>query len=162
MAKRRFINQLPQVNQTETLKKFFGATVDHAFQPGTQAQISGYIGQKPSYFDATKDFYIPEPNLARTAYQLDPAMASVAPDGSISGLSFYDDLIKYLRTENAITTDHNRLFGDDFYGWAPPIDIDKLQNFHQYYWFGDTPDLLPALPLTASSNSFTGDGATHD
>ena len=95
MDKRRFLPQLPAVHQTETLKKFFGSTVDHTFQPGRAEQISGYIGQRPSYFDATKDFYVPEPTATRRAYQLDPAMASRNANGEVTHLNFYEDLINH-------------------------------------------------------------------
>lgn len=163
MAKRRFITQLPSIHQTETLKKFFGATVDQVFQPGTASQISGYIGQKPAYYDAVKDFYIPEPTAERAARQLDPTMATVDINGAVTGLSFYDEIINYLRTENADTSDHNRLFADEFYGWAPPIDLDKLQNFRRYYWFGDDPTAVPALTLTAPRTVYDNvDGTTTD
>lgn len=149
MAKRRFITKLPSIHQTETLKKFFGSTVDQVFQPGTSSQISGYIGRKPEYYDASKDFYIPEPTAARIANQLEPAMVMADSNGSVASVSFFDELINYLRSERADTSDHNRLFGDEFYGWAPPIDLDKIQNFRRYYWFGDDIKQIPAITLVA-------------
>lgn len=162
MDKRRFLPQLPAVHQTETLKKFFGSTVDHTFQPGRAEQISGYIGQRPPYFDATKDFYVPEPTATRRAYQLDPAMASRNANGEITHLNFYEDLINYLKAANAITNNHNRLFSDTYYAWAPPVDIDKLQNHQQYMWFGDAPYLIPALTLTAKHADYMADGTVFE
>ena len=55
---RRPIKLLPGVNQTETLTKFFAATVDHLFQPESVEFLSAYVGSKPSYYDRTKDFYL--------------------------------------------------------------------------------------------------------
>ena len=49
--KRRVITLLPGVNQTDTLTKFFAATVDHMFQPESVEFLSGYIGTKPVYYN---------------------------------------------------------------------------------------------------------------
>jgi hypothetical protein len=161
MDKRRFIQQLPEVHNTETLKKFFGATVDQIFQPGSSEQLSGYIGSKPAYFDSEKDFYLTEPTAIRAAYQFDPAMVSQAENGDVTNILTYDDFMAYLRAENAITVDHDRMFGDTSYGWVPPVDLDKLGNYRQYYWFGDQPNLLPPVVLSVSNTTYTADGQTH-
>lgn len=158
MAKRRFTPLLPYIHQTETLKKFFGATVDHLFQPGKPENLSGYIGQKPSYYNEERDFYIAEPTAQRRAYQLEPAMLSRAEDRSISHLFFYDDLISSLKANNGNVSNHNRLFSDEVYGWTPPLDPDKLINFRQYSWFGDNPHLIPALQLSIEFETAWADG----
>lgn len=43
--------------------------------------------------------------------------------------------------------------------WAPPINIDMLVNYSNYYWFGNV-DTLPTLTLTIPVALSTGDGAT--
>jgi hypothetical protein len=159
MTKRRYISQLPAINQTETLTKFFGSTVDQVFQPGTPEKLAGYIGLKPSYYDSKKDFYISEPSTGRETYQLVPIMTSGQPGSQNTDHElFYDDYINYLKSNSAITSDHNRMFSDTLYSWAPPIDLDKLDNFQYYYWFGDDIDVLPAVILTSQTLIFTGDG----
>lgn len=159
MDKRRLISQLPGVHQTETLKKFFGATVDQLFQPGRAEPLSGYIGSRPSYYDASKDFYVAEPTASRAAHQLEPALTSRNADGEITNLLFYDDYVNYLRTNNAKINDHNRLFAGQYYSWAPPVDLDKINNFQQYYWFGGDVFELPAQHLTAGSTTTIASGA---
>jgi len=158
MEKRRVIQLLPQVHQTETLKKFFGATIDHLFQNGASEHISGYIGAKPSYFDPNKDFYVPEPTTQRAEYQLEPALISRNKDGEATHIFFYDDLINYLKSVNAFTNNHHRLFADEYYNWAPPVDIDKLMNPSQYYWFGDDPEAIPVCILRSEFRKYVGDG----
>lgn len=159
MDKRRFLNQLPAIHQTESLKKFFGSTVDHVFQPGVAEQVSGYIGQRPDYTDPDKDFYVAEPDAVRRAHQLEPVMITTDPDtGATTRLLFYDDLINYLRGARGKVADHNRLFDGDRYAWCPPVDPDKLLNFAQYRWFGDDPNALPALELVAPSTRTVADG----
>lgn len=49
--KRRIIKLLPEINQTDTLKKFFSATVDHLMQPEDVEFLTGYIGSKPAYYN---------------------------------------------------------------------------------------------------------------
>lgn len=161
MDKRRFITQIPVIHQTDALKKFFGSTIDHLFQPGVAEQVSGYIGQKPSYTNTEKDFYVAEPDVVRAEHQLEPAMITTDPDtAEITRLFFYDDLINYMRSVKGKTNDHNRLFDSDRYSWCPPVDPDKFLNFSQYRWFGDDPDSLPFIELTAPSKITTANGIT--
>lgn len=136
LNKRRFITQLPAVHQTDILKNFFAATIDNLFQPGASEAISGYVGQKPSYYDALKDFYVPEETPAREAYQLEPAMVSINGASEMSHSLCYDDLINYLRSQGADVSNHNRLFDGEYYSWSPPVDLDKLNNPRQYVWMG--------------------------
>jgi hypothetical protein len=163
MAKRRLITQLPAVHQTDMLRRFFGATVDQVFQPGRADPISGYIGQRPAYTDTTKDFYVAEPDKNRAAYQLEPTMVGVE-NGAITRALTYDDLLGYLATLGVDTTDPRRLFETDSYAWAPPVDIDKLSNPRQYFWFGDVEgrDSLPVLPLTAPFAAAVANGITNN
>lgn len=158
--KRRLVEQLPVVLQTDTNRKFFAATVDHLFQPGNAETLSGYIGQKPPYYDPTRDFYIAEPTVARQAYQLEAAMVSTDESGAVTRALTYEDLIGYLSTFGADTSNHERLFETEYYSWAPPIDIDKLLNYRNYYWFGDLAGqgLLPSLSIAAPFAAYIGDG----
>jgi hypothetical protein len=155
--KRKIITQLPAVHQTETLKGFFSATADHLFQPGLSEPISGYIGQKPVYYDPSKDFYIEEPTDTRQAYQLEPAMVSVDNTGTYANTLCYDDLINYLNSQGANTTNHSRLFEGEYYSWAPPVDLDKLNNFSQYVWMGvlsTEENALTSIKLSAPHYTF--------
>jgi hypothetical protein len=138
--KRRLITQLPAVLQTDTLKNFFAATVDQLFQPGESEAISGYVGQKPVYYNPDKDFYLAEPSPSRTAYQLEPAMISSNTGGVLTDSLCYDDLINYLRSQGAAVNNHSRMFEGDYYSWAPPVDLDKLNNYLQYVWMGSLTD----------------------
>jgi hypothetical protein len=134
--KRRLISQLPATNQTADLTAFFGATVDELFQPGTSEPINGYIGHAIA---GATDFYVAEPSQSRQFYQLEPGMVSYdATDASqIDFALSYPDFVAYFNTNGGITSDQSRMFETDYYTWAPPINIDMLVNYRQYYWFGD-------------------------
>jgi hypothetical protein len=145
--KRKMIKQLPGVVQTQTLQNFFSATVDHLFQPVQSERVAGYIGQKPSYYDPSKDFYVPELSQERSIYQLEPC-ATTKNGNSITNAIFFADLLQALRSEGANITNQNRLFEQDYYSWCPPINLDMLINYSQYYWLENGPE--PILVKTAT------------
>ncbi len=159
MTKRRPISQLPVINRTKTLERFFGSTVDHLFQSGRAEPISGFIGRVPEYNDASKDFYKVEPSAARQQYQLEAAMTSRAVDGSLADTMFYDDLIARMSAAGALVSDPHRLFASQYWSWAPPIDIDKINNSQRYFWSDrHVPALDLILPGMEIPASYTGNG----
>jgi hypothetical protein len=159
---RKYISLLPAVNQTTALTRFFGSTVDQVFQPGAYRPINAYVGQYPSYYNSTTDFYVQEPTDERTNYQLEAGMISVDTSDVIVYSLTYPDLIGYLSGQGANVTQQSRMFENDYYVWSPPIDIDKLVNYHEYYWFGDYTGAtdLPILTLTSPTMNYVGDGIT--
>ncbi len=162
MTKVHFSSLLPAVNQTDALTKFFGATVDQVFQPGTSETVHGYIGQIPAYNNPETDFYLAEPTAARQVYQLEPGMVSFDSTGTLAQALTYADMVSYLHTSGGVATNHQRLFETEYYTWAPPVDIDKLVNFDRYYWFGDAAGAasLPVLAVSAPIETYIGDGTT--
>ena len=143
--KRRTIELLPGHLRTETLSKVFAATVDHMFQPESVEFLTGYIGEKPSWYDPLKDFYVDEPTKNRRDYQLSPTIVSRNyQSGRITNSLFYEDLIGQLRFQGAIVDNHSRLFDQEYYSWSPLIDLDKFINFNNYYWL---PSGLPSIEL---------------
>lgn len=161
MTKRRFISQLPTIHQTETLQKFFNATVDKVFQPGDAESINAFVGKKPSYFNALSDFYKSEQTKEREIFQLEPTMVAKDQSGDQTSVLFYRDLVNSLRFQGANVSDEQRMFETDLYTWCPPVNIDKLVNYRDYYWM---PDGAPVLVLEPSVFTYTGDGvrATFD
>lgn len=159
MAIRKHTDFLPSYLRTEDLKKFFSSTVDQVFQPGKIEAYNGYIGKIPSYYDAKKDFYIVEPTDERAAYQLEPAMIG-RTDSAVSRVLFYSDLFANLRSQGSIANEPSRMFDTDYYSWAPPIDIDKINNPQNYFWFGDDPSAQPLLELRAPFATILGNGDT--
>jgi hypothetical protein len=157
MAQRNFIKQLPVVQQTTTLQKFFNATVDQVFQPGQLQNVNAYIGRKPSYYNQKTDFYKPEYDAERAFYQLEPAMVSTDSSDTTQNLLFYVDIVNNLRYQGALVDNHQRLFETDYYTWCPPINLDMLDNYRNYYWLPDGPPIMTfAIPV----NTYTGDGTT--
>lgn len=149
MANRKTIELLPQVNQTAALTKFFNATVDHLFQPENSEFLAGYVGSHPVYYNPKTDFYVPEPTSDRERYQLTPTVVSRDPQsGVVQNVLFYDDLLNKLRLQGAITNTPERLFSNNYYSWAPPIDIDMFLNWNQYRWVPQGPRRIDLLDST--------------
>lgn len=142
---RRPISLLPLIHQTDPLKKFFGSTVDQLFKSGKTASVSGYIGRKPQQYDPLKDFYKLEPTENRSRFQLESAMVSAGEGGEIYSKLFYDDLLSSLHAQGAIVNNPDRLFKSEYWAWAPPVDIDKINNFQRYYWSDDS---VPSVIIT--------------
>lgn len=155
MTKRRFISQLPTIHQTETLQKFFNATVDKVFQPGDAESINAFVGKKPSYFNALSDFYKSEQTKEREIFQLEPTMVAKDQSGAQTSVLFYRDLVNSLRFQGANVSNEHRLFETDLYTWCPPVNIDKLVNYRDYYWM---PDGAPVLVLEPNVLTYDGDG----
>ena len=140
--KRRIIKKLPETLQNSQLTKFFNATVDHLFQPEASEKIAGFIGQVPAFNDTTKDFYIVEPTAERAFYQLEPAMITRDSLEEIAESLVYPDLINKLDFQAANVINHSRLFEQKYYSWSPPVNIDKLVNFTEYFWFPAGPTVI--------------------
>lgn len=157
LSKRSMADLLPGVNRTETLEKFFNATVDHLFQPENVEFLSGYIGSKPPYYNSEKDFYIPEITQTRTDYQLPVTAITVDQNSNvINNVMFYDDILNQLDLQGANIDNPSRLLNGEYYSWSPPIDLDKFINYYQYYWLPDGPDAILLLDPTDLLNDAKG------
>lgn len=157
ITKRSMMALMPSVNRTETLTKFFNATVDHLFQPEDVEFLSGYIGSKPPYYNSNKDFYIPEETKTRTDYQLPvTAVSKDQNSGSIKNAMFYDDILNQLGLQGSKTNDPARLFDGEYYSWSPPIDVDKFINFSEYYWLADGIGVIQLNDVTDLVNEVIG------
>jgi hypothetical protein len=159
MTKRRLITKLPGVLQTPDLKKFFSSTVDQVFQPGETQSVNAFVGKKPAYFNASKDFYKVETTREREFYQLEPAMTTTAPDGSFTDLLFYQDTVNNLRFQGADVSNESRLFNTDFYSWCPPVNVSKLERYRDYFWLPEGPPVLVFDILTGGDETleYVGD-----
>ena len=127
MAATSTLKFLPAIFQTDTNKKFLGATLDQLTSDANLVRVNGYIGRKfaPTY--KTTDNYVTEPNATRQNYQLEPAV--VVQDkqaGTVSLFSSYIDLIQQIGALGGNTTNHSRLFGSETYTFDGLFDFDKF------------------------------------
>ena len=135
---KKFSNKLPTILQTDTQKEFFSATFDQLFSPAEVEQARGFIGRRSSdVFNPRVDNYLGEPTKLRAAYQLEPIAYAVNTALQDTNEVFYEDFLNYIEFRGGDTSNHDRLFADDFYSFAPPIDVDKYLNYQNYLWLED-------------------------
>jgi hypothetical protein len=137
----RTIDFLPEIFRTEINEQFLAATLDHLVQPPKFNRVQGFVGSKFGYGVKAADSYVVEPTKTRTDYQLEPAVIFTKTDTAtaIDAIT-YPELIDALNLEGGITTDHNKLFTNEFYAWDSFVDLDKVMNYSQYYWLPEGPD----------------------
>ena len=115
------------------------------------AEFNGYIGE-----DATSSELnpIPEDTTFRTKNQLQPIInAEIATQKY--HLSF-QDFIRRLQRQGVDVENFNEWGSSQQFNWVPPIDIDKLINYRDYYWVADsTPEYITIKnPVTAQEAFF--------
>ena len=161
-SKKRVSALLPEVLQTDVLRKFFAATADNLFQPEKVEYLNNYIGEKPSWYNPDTDFYVKEQSKLRQDYQVEPTAVGVSQDsGQVNQILFYEDLLNRLRFQGALTDDHNRLFEQEYYSFGLPCDIDMWLNFQNYVWLAEGPDTITLLSETDFNTVSTGGTYTY-
>ena len=154
MAARRTIDFLPKFFQTETNKKFLSATLDQLVSEPSLTRLNGYIGRKNAVNYKVTDNYLTESSASRSNYQLEPSVVTKDSYGNVNFVSGYQDVINKLGYYGVDTSNHSRLFGNEFYTYDGLIDFDKFVNFSQYYWLPRGPDSVNvfsnAVPINAT------------
>ena len=155
--KKHIINKLPVVLQTKAQKEFFDATFDQLFSQRNVEQLEGFVGRREGgIYNVVEDNYKSEPTVERGAYQLEPIAVSQNADGEESNQFFYQDLINYMRFRKGDVSNHHRIFSDNYYSFAPPIDVDKFVNYPNYIWIPNLGD-FPVLEIPDLSESDVDD-----
>jgi len=138
MAAVKSIKFLPSVFQTEANKKFLNATVDQLISEPSFKKVNGYIGRRFAPTFKKADNYVLEADKLRQDYQLEPSVV-VTEKGNVLFHADYVDLLQKIEHYGGITTDHSRMFENEYYSFDGQIDLDKLVNFNQYYWLPTGP-----------------------
>ena len=133
---------LPEVFQTERNKKFLNATLDQWTQKGELEKIAGFVGSKKGPSFKSTENYLDEINTDRTNYQLEPSVNYVRDDGTVDYYSSYVDLVNQIEFLGGSKSNHDRLFAQQSHSWAPPVDVDPLVNYRNYYWLPQGPSVV--------------------
>ena len=120
--------------KSETNVSLIENTFNRMLTKDETVEISGVIGEADPA--ARVDRRIAEADVHRQGYQLQPLMHSkvATVDHAKSSKDLYNQLAR-------LGVDVNRLpsWGDtERFNFAPPVDLDKLTNFTDYYWFDET------------------------
>ena len=161
MAKRKTSSFLPKAYQSEKNKKFLSGTLDQLMSSSNLTRMDGYIGRKYSPSYKSSDNYLLSAGL-KSDYQLEPAIVikkdpSITSDNDVGSIVTYDDLLHKLKNNSVNTTDHNKLFNQEFYNWSGFINFDTLVNYGSYYWLKDGPN---AVTVTGKDIKTSGSWTT--
>ena len=134
---------LPRYFRTDTNKKFISSTLDQLVNPGVVEKINGFVGSREAKAVTVDDSYISDVSKERENYQLEPfAIINDDLDNTIFDAD-YLDVLGQINAFGGNTTNHDKLFGQEFYAWNPHIDFDKFTNFREYYWLPNGPQEIP-------------------
>lgn len=120
--------------KSETNVSLIENTFNRMLTKDETVEISGVIGDADSA--ARVDRRIVESDVHRQGYQLQPLIHSKVAtiDHAKSSKDLYNQL-----TRLGVDVDRLPSWGDtERFNFAPPVDLDKLTNFTDYYWFDET------------------------
>lgn len=155
MSNRDIKKFLPPIFKTDEINNFLDSTTNKMFEGKQSERINYYIGKKSGgVYSHLTDPYAVERTKLRDDYQLEPALTVRDPQtGQVESILYYEDLLNNLKSGGSYTTDQNRLFLEDVYVFAPPIDYDMFINYRDYYWM---PEGAPAIQIDATPNDIRG------
>ena len=149
MAKKGLEN-LPVVLQTTAIKNFFESTVDQLYSTANTEILKGYIGKESGEDISLSGAFLPSADIDKNAYSLSPAINNLNPiTGDSENIIFYDELINILKSFGVNVRNHNTLFASNYQTFMPPINVDKLVNFSEYFQSITGPSTITITP-TAS------------
>jgi len=131
---------LPEVYHSDTSKAIFSNLFNRFLTKQEVQKVAGYIGEGNP--NALIKRQIVEPTLQRQTNQLQPIMHTKI--GSIDHMASWEDIQREL-SRLGVNIDDIDKWGELLqFNWVPPIDIDKLIHFEDYYWYDEaTPNSRP-------------------
>lgn len=131
----KIYQKLPAVLRTTAIKNFFESTVEQLFSKANTETAYGFLGNKTAEDLGAKGVYVPEPTSDKRFYSLSPVVNNInSSTGKSQDLIFFDEFLDTLNIYGVDVRDQNKLFGEKYYSYLPPIDQDKLLNYQEYYW----------------------------
>jgi hypothetical protein len=122
---------LPEVFQSQTNEAVFEDVFNRYLSKPQIELVDGFAGAPLN--NATQERQITEPTPHRQLHQLQPLLFSQV--GNVDYLASYVDILNEVE-RYGIDSCRLPLWGNALkFNWAPPIDIDKLINYRNYYWY---------------------------
>lgn len=130
---------LPEVLRSETNKSVLNTSFDRMLTKDDTTHVSGYVGTpNPS---SLTNRQLPEPTPQLQAFQLQPTIYSKVGtvETAMSFKAYQEQLtlmgVDFLRMQEWGNTIH--------FNWVPPVNLDMVVNFTDYYWEPVNPTDLP-------------------
>ena len=138
---------LPNINRSESLQRFFGATVNQLLSSGSTQSIDAYWGRLAGRnYNPNSELFQPETEALRQNYQFQPGIANKNGDTLESTVS-YINWLKRLESLGADLNNHDRLFSEPGYVLDLPINIDMFVNYSNYFWLEGS---IPLIEIEAT------------
>lgn len=155
MSRKDIKKFLPPIFKTKEITNFLDSTTNKLFEEKQSERINYYIGKKiGGVYEHLYDPYAEETSKLREDYQLEASLVERdEQSGDVNSVLFYEDLLNSLKSGGSFTDDQSRLFSEDVYSFAPPIDIDMFINYRDYYWM---PEGAPAIEIDAMPTDIIG------
>ena len=120
---------LPEVFQSQTNESVFRNVFNRYLSKPEIERVNGIIGEITGNAAARQ---LPEPTPHRQAYQLQPLLFTRI--GGENTISSYVDILNELE-RLGVEDCRQPIWGSmTSFNWIPPVDIDKIINFRNYYW----------------------------
>lgn len=136
---------LPDPYQSDTNRSIISNLFNRFLSKNETTHAVGYIGEgNPS---AIVSRQIKEPTVHRQAYQLQPILYDKI--GSVEHISTWYDILNGLTAQGidigrqgnniaSLTPGYSGWASALEFNWVPPIDINKIINYRDYYWYDPT------------------------
>lgn len=123
---------LPDVFQSDVNKSLFANLYDRYLTKDETTRVIGYIGKKnnAALYNTQQ---IPEVSLHRQGHQLQPYL--YAKVGAIDHISSWEDLLREAQRLGVDREKFDQWGRVQAFNWVPPIDLDKLIHYGDYYWY---------------------------
>ena len=125
-----FYDLLPEVYQNSFSKSMFNTLFNRYVTKDELVHVDGYIGK--GNVNANINRNIQEDSPDRQAAQLQPMLYSKV--GTVEHMATWADVLNELEKVGVDTDTLKDWLTPQKFNWVPPIDIDKLLNYSDYYW----------------------------
>ena len=124
---------LPDVYKSNTNRSVFNMLFNRFLSKQDVKKVAGYIGDPNK--NAVVRRQIEEPTIHRQAFQLQPILNTLI--GAVRYQSSWKDIEKEIARLGVDIDRLDQWANPEVFNWIPPIDIDKLINYGDYYWVSD-------------------------
>ncbi len=133
------LNLLPAPYQSDTNISLFNNLFNRFLSKQEIKKVSGYIGQGNT--NAIVSRQIQENDVHRQAFQLQPILYNKI--GTIEHMASWQDIQNELTRLGVDMDDFARWGAAQQFNWVPPVDINKIINYRDYYWVDEQSNSSP-------------------
>jgi len=124
---------IPDAYQSDIGESFMENTINRFLTKKETEYVDGFVGAPNTHTTTSRQ--LNEPDIISQANQLQPIITTIL--GTEKRYMSWADVISELRLQGVDISQLPIWGATDKYNWVPPIDIDKLIYFRDYFWVSD-------------------------